>query len=482
MKSKYRLYSPTSLHNAYTCVQKNGMAVKKAARLHGVPVQTLRDRVLGKIDPECVVTGRKPVLSVFEEAKIVEHIRVMADYGYGYTMQEVADIATEYAVLLGKRTHDNPLTLRWIEGFRTRWPEIKVSKPRNLEHVRAKMTSEITVNTYFQNLQKALIKHNVLDKPHRIFNIDEKGISLDHKAPHIVSCSAGPLAVTTGKSKTITILGCGSAGGVAIPPYFVFPGKRMMPDLLAGSSPGTDGTVSDSGWSNSSVFRDYLEGHFLKYVPGGASEPIVLLLDGHKSHVSVGLTEWAMQHNIFIFVLPAHTSHILQPMDVAIFGPFQKIYNALCHKFIRTTSATICRYNVCELACKAYSKALSSDNLQSAFRKTGICPFDKDAIDKTKLKPAEVFNESSPVDNSNDQDSQETVEGGVHVPEARMQGRVETLKKSKQEQCKKKPRNTMSKIVSGKDLSERSVFDQMKGHEKSQQNLCHQQHQSQGRK
>ena len=264
-------------------------------------------------------------------------------------MQEVADIANEYAVLLGKRTYTNPLTLKWMESFRKCWPEIKVSKPRNLDHVRTKMTNEATVNSYFKNLQKTLIKHDLLDKPHRIFNVYEKGITLDHEPSHIVSCSDAPLAVTTGRSQTITILGCGSAGGVAIPPYFVFPGKRMLPDLLAGSSPGTAGTVSDSGWSNSLVFHDYLHDHFLKYVPGGNSEPLLLLLDGHKSHISVGLAEWALEHNI-IFVLPAHTSHLLQPMDVAVFGPLQRIYNSLCNKFIRSSSATISRYNVCELA------------------------------------------------------------------------------------------------------------------------------------
>lgn len=67
----------------------------------------------------------------------------------------------------------------------------------------------------------------------------------------------------------------------------------------------------------------------------------MLLLDGHKSHVSVGLVEWAKLKNIIIFILPAHTSHILQPMDVGCYGPFQRMYNAECHKFMRQTSSAI---------------------------------------------------------------------------------------------------------------------------------------------
>lgn len=37
--------------------------------------------------------------------------------------------------------------------------------------------------------------------------------------------------------------------------------KKMLPELLEGSSSGTDGTVNDSGWPNSAIFRTYLEEH-----------------------------------------------------------------------------------------------------------------------------------------------------------------------------------------------------------------------------
>ena len=49
-------------------------------------------------------------------------------------------------------------------------------------------------------------------------------------------------------------------------------------------------------------------------------------MDGHRSHISVDLIEWAKEQGIIIFILPAHTSHILQPMDVACYGPLQAAY------------------------------------------------------------------------------------------------------------------------------------------------------------
>ena len=96
-----------------------------------------------------------------------------------------------------------------------------------------------------------------------------------------------PSEITAGKGKTVTVLGCGSASGYAIPPYLVFAGKRLSPDLLKGAKPGFAAAMSETGWSNFQVFREYLKNHFLKYAPGRNDEKLFLILDGHTSHVSV---------------------------------------------------------------------------------------------------------------------------------------------------------------------------------------------------
>ena len=78
-------------------------------------------------------------------------------------------------------------------------------------------------------------------------------------------------------------------------------------------------------------------------------------------------------------------------MDVACYGPFQKMFNNFCHKHTRQTSSSVTRYDMCGLACSAYNKALSCDNFISAFNKTGIYPLDRSAISEISVLPAEVF-------------------------------------------------------------------------------------------
>ena len=107
----------------------------------------------------------------------------MADLGYGFTITEVVSKAIDYAIHLGKRTADEPLSVKWFKGFKRRWPEIRVVKPRSFAQCRARHTSDEATSSYFNNLETALKSNGLDDKSEFIFNIDEKGIQTEHSPP-----------------------------------------------------------------------------------------------------------------------------------------------------------------------------------------------------------------------------------------------------------------------------------------------------------
>ena len=49
--------------------------------------------------------------------------------------------------------------------------------------------------------------------------------------------------------------------------------------------------------------------------------PVLLLVDGHYSHVSLPLIRTAKEKGVHLYCLPPHTTHILQPLDVGVYGP-----------------------------------------------------------------------------------------------------------------------------------------------------------------
>ena len=382
-----KVYSRDALTTAYTQCVENKMSVRTAVKLFNIPRTTLRDRLSGKVHIDTVTT-KLPLFTVLEESKFVDHIKTMASYGYGYSRQECVDLASDMAMQLGKRS--KPLSIKWFLGFIKRWPGLRELKPKNLEKTRAKIASEMKISTYFKNLQKCLNEHGLADKPHLIFNLAEKRVKTKYMPPCITGSAADCSPVVESDClKTVTILGCISASGMAIPPFFIFPGKLMDPALLNGKSPGADGTVSESGSSNHAIFRQYLMKHFIKFILERDNEKVLLILDGHQSHVSVDLWEWARENGIIFFFLPPYTSDILQPLDVSCYGPFQDMFRNECQKMMQETGAALTHFKVCEISCCVYANALSPDNAQSAFKHTGIYPLDQTAILSESLVPAQ---------------------------------------------------------------------------------------------
>ena len=204
---------------------KKEISQRKATLQFNIPGQTIRDRLTGKVDTECVTTGRAPIVSLEEEEEIVQLVKTMASYGYGYTRQDVTDKATDYAHTINRKPtcRTDVLTLRWFEGFMNRWPELKVLKPRSLKIACAKCGTIENVEKYVDSLEEDINKYGLQNKPHLIFNVDEKELTSSHKPSNVVSgieCHTTS-AVTSGKSSTTTVLGCGNASEFAVPPYFV---------------------------------------------------------------------------------------------------------------------------------------------------------------------------------------------------------------------------------------------------------------------
>lgn len=456
------------------------MSVRRAAKQFNVPVQTLRDRVKGRIDPSNL--GNEVTLfSHEEELSLVEHVEVLAQLGYGITNNKLKDLGGELAEVLGKKKTSKSLSNCWLYGFLERWRgRVRSLKPSSLETSRAKSSTPEIVDRYFDNLRKVIDDHSLSDKPQFIFNLDETGIQPEHRPPNIIAPVTGkPQSVTSPRSTTTTVIACVNAAGNHLPPYFIYKGKRMNTDLNKGSSPGTRIVMSETGWSNSDVFKDYLQNHFLPNVRSSTNEsqPILLIFDGHASHTSKQLIDWAVANNIILFVLPAHTSHILQPLDVGIFAPFKGYYYRECAVFMRENMGrSITKYEMTEIACKAYLRAMNPANIVAAFKKTGIYPLDRNVIEQDKLFPSEAFVDSTPIKKVI------AIKSGKDAVEKYLQMKTETTKASSKPcgcicSCSTTdtPKTTKQRLSKpkpgGRDITNQSFIETLNLYEEEKENV-----------
>ena len=287
-KSNYRQYDGKLLDFAYQAVIKKKISANRAAISYGVPVTTLKDRISGRISLSTTSGGQYPLLSKSEEKDIVDHVHYMASVGYGYSKIDLRHIATDVAICLAKKETNDLLSDNWVTNFLKRWSTLKLCKPRSLEWIRARNANPQIIDKYYNDLENTLTEHNLHDKPHLIYYIDETGVTTEHKPTRVITeASSKPQSVVSPRSATTTIIACGNAMGTALPPFFIFKGKKLFDELLANKTPGTTAVMSDSGWSNSIIFKDYLEKHFMKYAqkPQESSQKMLILYDGHKSHV-----------------------------------------------------------------------------------------------------------------------------------------------------------------------------------------------------
>ena len=104
--------------------------------------------------------------------------------------------------------------------------------------------------------------------------------------------------------------------GEAIPSYLIPNIFKITDDIKVNAIPGCGFHHSKNDWSNSCIFKEYIQEHVIKFVPRGENDYLLILFDGSTTHISVPLIEWAIQKKVILFVFPPHASHFLQPMDV----------------------------------------------------------------------------------------------------------------------------------------------------------------------
>lgn len=127
----------------------------------------------------------------------------------------------------------------------------------------------------------------------RIMNCDETGIQLCPKTGKVL----GPKVfknlyeIAGGQEKeSITVLCSFTANGSIIPPMIIYPYKRL-PKNIGQTIPDEWGFGrSDSGWMVSSTFYEYVANIMWPWLlHNGIKCPVILFLDGHKSHLSLEL-------------------------------------------------------------------------------------------------------------------------------------------------------------------------------------------------
>ena len=196
-----------------------------------------------------------------------------------------------------------------------------------------------------------------------------------------------------GSREWITLLACISAAGGRLSPALIYQGdsydlqstwiEDVLPEdqVYFGSS--------ENGWSSNAHGMAWLKQIFnlqTKDIAGNRRR--LLLADGHSSHVNLEFINYCDQNRILLLILPLHTTHRLQPLDIGLFQPLSTAYSAELDNITAKSAGIVSmkKRMFWSVFKPAWDASFTLKNIINAFAKPGIWPINPDVV-LSKLQP-----------------------------------------------------------------------------------------------
>ncbi|XP_046145944.1 MFS-type transporter clz9-like [Osmia bicornis bicornis] len=323
---------------------------------------------------------------------LVDWILSIANKGFPFTKDVLLD---SVQLLIKKMNRQNPFTngrpgRHWFEAFMKRHPQLSLRTPQNLCERRGQV-SEGKIREWFKQIEDYLKSNNLLDiDSSRIFNCDESAFFLNPKGNKVITNkkSKGIYNLVDANDKEcITTLITGNAAGELLPPMIMFSYQRLPSSIIDKVPPDWSVGKFDNGWMTGESFYEYMTNVFYPWcIKKEIKFPIIMYLDGHSSHATMALSDFCVEHEIEIISLYPNSTHITQPMDVALFRPLKEAWKkAVTDWRMQNGGKAVKKQNFAPVLQTALHSLNVKNILTQGFIACGLAPLSADAVNYEKL-------------------------------------------------------------------------------------------------
>ena len=355
------------------------LRIYPAARIYKVPPSTLYDRYYGKPSRGDIIPNSRK-LSDLEEQIIIEYIIDLDSRGFPPRLRGVEEMANR---LLADRDA-SPVGKRWASNFVRRQPDLKTRFNRRYDYQRAKCEDPAIIRHWFRLVENTIAKYgiNLAD----IYNFDETGFMMGIIASGMVVTGAErrgkAKSVQPGNREWVTAIQAINAEGWVIAPFIVVAGQYHLANWYQESNLPDDWAIATThnGWTDNDTGLEWLK-HFDQHTKARSTGRYrLLILDGHDSHHSVDFEKYCEGNHIITLCMPAHSSHLLQPLDVGCFGPLKKAYGREIEHLIRCSITHVSKTDFFPAFCAAHEAAMTRSNIEGGFRGAGLVPLNPENV------------------------------------------------------------------------------------------------------
>ena len=355
------------------------LSIRAAARLYNIPETTLRRR-RNKVPSRADTTPNCRKLTDEEEILLIQYIIDLDSRAQPPRHRDVEAMANRLLEL----RHDIPVGRNWVSSFIRRHPEVITRLSRQIDYQRVQCEDPDKYRAWFKLMENTIAKYNINTAD--IYNFDETGFAMGVISSEFVITSSErrqkARQAQQGNKQWATLVVCISPTGYSIPPYLIMAGKTHLSSWYENSPLPNNWAISvtENGWTTNKICLDWLE-HFNKYTTNRKRGKYrLLILDGHESHQSTEFQLYCKQNNIITLCMPAHSSHKLQPLDVACFRPLKRAYGNAISNLMRARVTHITKEEFFPAIYTAYKASITKSNILGAFRGAGIRPFNPDYV------------------------------------------------------------------------------------------------------
>jgi hypothetical protein len=378
------------------------LSIRKAATVYQVNHRTLGRRRNG-IHSKRDITTKSRNLSDLEEQTIVQFILDLDSRGFPPRRDFVEKKANS---LLADR-EALPVGKLWVHNFIQRQPELKACRFRRYDYKRAKCEDPTIIQGWFRLVENTIAKYGI--QLADIWNFDETGFMMGMIEPGMVVTSSErrgiPKKIQPGNREWITVTQAVNAEGQSIAPFIIGSGQYHLANWYRECNLPGDWVIalSENGWTNNQLGLDWLQ-HFDRSTKDrSVGSYRLLILDGHESHHSIEFERYCEENKIITLCMPAHASHLLQPLDVGCFGPLKKAYGREIERLMGCSINHITKIEFFPAFHAAHRATITESNIKGGFRGAGLAPFDPENVIskldvqlRTPTPPAEVTIPSTP--------------------------------------------------------------------------------------
>ena len=356
-------------------------SIREAAHHFQVPRSTLQRRLTGDVfRPESRANNHK--LSQTEEESLVQWILSMDSRGAAPRPTAVREMAD---LLLAARGSTPVQTVgdNWPTNFVKRHSELSTRFSRRYNYERAKCEDPKIIQGWFDCVQRTILQYGI--DPDDIYNFDETGFAMGLTATaKVVTRSefyGRRSLLQPGNREWVTIIEAISASGWVLPPCIIFKGKVFVKSWFDGLPGDWCFEVSPNGWTSDEIGLRWLQKLFIpSTITRTKGKYRLLILDGHGSHLTPKFDEICSQNNIIPICMPAHSSHLLQPLDIGCFAVLKRSYGQLVETKMRLGINHIDKLDFLEAYPHARIEAFKAETIKNSFTAAGLVPFGPDRV------------------------------------------------------------------------------------------------------